>query len=134
MRTPAASNRIRSEVFFAVVGARFDLDFMFAENMLLVLCSTPESIRSRIDCAYLAVDPEQIRIQNFQIRIGSGLRKMKIRTPLVSISVEQIGDFCNPNPVQYFNCVIQSDPNPVGVKSSDQTFDWSDQSCLDILI
>jgi len=27
-------------------------------------------------------------------------------------SVERIGYFCNPNPVQYFNCVKQSDPNP----------------------
>jgi len=28
-------------------------------------------------------------------------------------SVEQIGDFCNPNPVQNFHCAIRSDPNPV---------------------
>jgi len=28
-------------------------------------------------------------------------------------SVEQIEDFCNPNPVQNFHCVIRSDPNPV---------------------
>jgi len=31
----------------------------------------------------------------------------------VHISVEWIEDFCNPNPVQHFQCVIQSDPNPV---------------------
>jgi len=31
----------------------------------------------------------------------------------VLISVEQIGDFCNPNPVQNFHWVIRSDPNPV---------------------
>ena len=29
------------------------------------------------------------------------------------ISVERIGEFCNPNSVQYFHCVIQSDLNPV---------------------
>ena len=28
-------------------------------------------------------------------------------------SVERIGDFCHPNPVQYFHCVIQFGPNPV---------------------
>jgi len=28
-------------------------------------------------------------------------------------SVEWIGDFCDPNLVQYFHCVIQSDSNPV---------------------
>jgi len=31
----------------------------------------------------------------------------------VHTSVQRIGDFCNPNPVQYFHCVIQSEPNPV---------------------
>jgi len=31
----------------------------------------------------------------------------------VSSSVEQIGEFCNPNPVQNFHRVIQSDPNLV---------------------
>jgi len=30
-------------------------------------------------------------------------------------SVERIGDFCDPNPAQYFQCVIQSDPNPVAL-------------------
>jgi len=30
-------------------------------------------------------------------------------------SVEQIGDFCNPNPAQNFHGVIQADPNPVDV-------------------
>ena len=30
-------------------------------------------------------------------------------------SVEPIGDFCHPNPVKYFHCVIQSDPIPVDV-------------------
>jgi len=28
-------------------------------------------------------------------------------------SVEQIGDFCNPNPVKNFHCATRSDPNPV---------------------
>jgi len=31
----------------------------------------------------------------------------------VHVSVEQIGDVCNPNPVQYFHCIIQSNLNPV---------------------
>jgi len=31
----------------------------------------------------------------------------------VTDSVERIGGFCNPHPVQYFHCVIQFDPNPV---------------------
>jgi len=26
--------------------------------------------------------------------------------------VERIEDFCAPNPVQYFQCLIHSDPNP----------------------
>jgi len=28
-------------------------------------------------------------------------------------SVEPIEDFCDPNPVQYFQCVIQSNTSPV---------------------
>jgi len=32
---------------------------------------------------------------------------------LLSVSIERIGDFCNPNPVHYFHYVIQSNPNPV---------------------
>jgi len=31
----------------------------------------------------------------------------------IGINVERIGDFCNPNPVQYFHCEMQSEPNPV---------------------
>jgi len=30
----------------------------------------------------------------------------------VHLTPEPIEDFCDPNPVQYFQCVIQSDPNP----------------------
>jgi len=30
----------------------------------------------------------------------------------VHLTLEPIEDFCDPNPVQYFQCVIQSDPNP----------------------
>jgi len=33
----------------------------------------------------------------------------------VHVSVERIEDFCNPNPVQFFQCVIQSDPHPVAL-------------------
>ena len=32
-------------------------------------------------------------------------------------SVEQIGDFCNPNPVQNFHWVIRSNPNPVDLSN-----------------
>ena len=39
-------------------------------------------------------------------RIGEGPRRS-------SSSVQQIGDFWNPNPVQNFLLVIRSDPNPV---------------------
>jgi len=35
VRTPAASNGIRSEVFFPVAGSGFDLDFVFTEKTLL---------------------------------------------------------------------------------------------------
>jgi len=34
------------------------------------------------------------------------------RCNVVHIRVERIEDFCNPTPVQYFQCLIQSDPNP----------------------
>jgi len=50
-RTPAASNRIRSEVFFPAAGSGLDLDFVFTEKMLLVVCLSyifPDSNRSRI--------------------------------------------------------------------------------------
>jgi len=40
-----------------------------------------------------------------------------VKTPLCS-SIERIGDFFNPNPVQYFHCVIQSDPNPFVLSKS----------------
>ena len=60
---PAASNRIRSEVFFAVTGAAPGLDFVFAEKTLLVACLTyskPESNRIRIACVSLVPDPERM--------------------------------------------------------------------------
>jgi len=40
IRTPAAYNRIKSEVFFAISGVGLDLDFVFGENTLLVVCLT----------------------------------------------------------------------------------------------
>jgi len=52
-RTPAASNRIRSEVFFSVVGSGLDLDFVFTEKTLLVVYMSyiyPDSNKSRIAC------------------------------------------------------------------------------------
>jgi len=51
IRPPTASNRIRSEVIFPVAGSGLDLDFVFTEKTLLVLCLTyifPDSNRSRI--------------------------------------------------------------------------------------
>ena len=68
-------------------------------------------------------------LQNFRIQIGFGYWEsfsdqdwiIKFQYPHnigayclseVSISVEQIGDFFNPNPVQNFHLVIRSDPNP----------------------
>ena len=38
------------------------------------------------------------------------------RFDLLYACVEQIGDFCNPNPVQNFLWVNRSDPNPVDVE------------------
>ena len=64
----------------------------------------------------------------------------------VCVSVEQIGGFCNPNPVQNFHWVIRSDPNPVDLskylvqsglhpkKHHWQAFYFSDQCSLDIHI
>ena len=72
IRSPTASNRIRSEVFFAIAGAR--VDFVFAEKTLLVLCFTyiyAESNRSRIACVMLVPDLKRIRIESLQNRIGS---------------------------------------------------------------
>jgi len=35
-----------------------------------------------------------------------------ISARLLPANVERMGDFCNPNPVQYLHCVIQTHPNP----------------------
>ena len=62
---------------------------MFAEKTLLVVCLTfmyAESNRSRIACVMLEPDPERIRIENLQNRIGSGLKKIRVRIPLVCSS------------------------------------------------
>ena len=51
IQNPAAFNKIRSEVIFPVAGSGLDLDFVFTEKTLLVLCLTyifPDSNRSRI--------------------------------------------------------------------------------------
>ena len=56
IRPPSASNRIRSEVFFAIAGSGLDLDFVFAEKTLLVVCLAyiyAESNRSQIACVML---------------------------------------------------------------------------------
>ena len=58
-----------------------DLDFVFAEETLLVLCLTyiyAESDKSRI--VRLVADAEQILIDNSQNRIGSGLKNIRVRT------------------------------------------------------
>jgi len=46
-------------------------------------------------------------IQLFKVNCHIPFRSMRL-----AIGVEWIGDFCNLNPVQYFHCVIQTDPNP----------------------
>jgi len=84
--TPAASNRIRNEVFFALAGAGLNLDFMFAGKTSLVVCLTyiyQELNRSRFACVMLVPDQEWIRSQNLQNRIGSGLKKFRVHTLLV---------------------------------------------------
>jgi len=40
IRTPAASNRIKSEAFHAAAGVGLDLDFVFADKTLLFVCFT----------------------------------------------------------------------------------------------
>ena len=55
IRKPAASNNIRSEVFFPVAGSRLDLDFVFTEKKLtvcLVDIYLPE-IKQESDCLNL---------------------------------------------------------------------------------
>jgi len=74
-RTPATSNRTRSEFFSAAAGS--GLDFVFAEKTSLVVCLNyikPESNRSWISFS-LVSNPEWILIQNLQNRIGSGIKK-----------------------------------------------------------
>ena len=41
--------------------------------------------RSRIAYVMLMLDPEQIRIQNLQNRIGSGINKIRVRTPPILV-------------------------------------------------
>jgi len=51
IRPPAASNRIRSDVFFPATGS--GLGFVYTGKTLLVVCLTyiyPDSYRSRIAC------------------------------------------------------------------------------------
>ena len=46
----------------------------------------------------------------------NGSQHVRGCNPLLKVflsSVERIEDFCDPNPVQHFKCVIQSDPSPV---------------------
>jgi len=62
-----------------------------------------ESNRSRITCIMVVAESVWMRIQNLPNSIGCGVKKNRVRTPLVHSSVEQIGDFCNPNPVQNFH-------------------------------
>jgi len=57
IRTPVASNRIRSEVFFAVAGVGMDLDFVFSEQTVLVVCLikflwSRKGVRLLVSCWY----------------------------------------------------------------------------------
>jgi len=64
--------------FFVVAGSGLALDFAFVEKILLVVCLTyiyAESNKSRITCVILVPNPEGIRIENLQNKIGSGLKK-----------------------------------------------------------
>jgi len=57
--------------------AGWDLDFVFAEETLMVVCLIciyAESNRSRISCVMLVPDPERIQIENLQNMIGSGFK------------------------------------------------------------
>jgi len=83
-----------------------DLDFVFAEETLLVLCLTyiyAESDKSRI--VRLVADAEQILIDNSQNRIGSGLKNIRVRTPV--LGVDGIGGpeslFQTPTPLLFRN-------------------------------
>ena len=73
-----------------------------------------------------------------------GWRQMMPYELAPHVSVEQIGDFCNPNPVQNFHWVFWSDPNPVDLSKyfiqsglnpkKPLAFYCSDQCSLDIHI
>ena len=59
--------------------------FALTDKTLLVFYFTdihPDSNRSRIPWIWLVPEPEWIRIQNLKNRIGSGLKKIRVRTPL----------------------------------------------------
>jgi len=89
IRTPAASNRIKSEVFSAAPGS--GLDLVFAEKMLLVVCLTyikPESNRIRIACVLLLPDPEQIWNSNLHKTGWDPASKIRARTPLTQGCLE----------------------------------------------
>jgi len=51
-----------------------------------------------------------IKRYNHYLHLGNGSKKFGKQS-----SVERMEDFCDPNPVQYFQCVIQSNPNPVAL-------------------
>jgi len=81
LRTPAASNGIRSGIFFAV--SRLDLDFVFAEKKVTACflhLYLREVKQSRIVCVRLVPDPERIRNENLQNKIGSRLKKSGVST------------------------------------------------------
>jgi len=71
--TPVACNRIRTEVFFPEAGSGLDLDFVFTEKTLLVVCLT-----------YIFRTQTGVGLfESGWYRIGSGLKKIRVRTPLV---------------------------------------------------
>jgi len=66
--TPVAYNRIRTEVFFPEAGSGLDLDFVFTEKTLLVVCLTYISgLKQESDCLNLVgtgLDPDSKRSES----------------------------------------------------------------------
>jgi len=78
--------------FLSVVESGLDLGFVFTEKTLLVVYLTyiyPDSNRSQTAWILLVPDPDWIRIHSLQNRIGSGLKKIRVQTPLAHMAWSQ---------------------------------------------